>query len=396
MAVLYVTEQSKPPKFRSEEYSTYWSITGSAYTPPETVNTGVGRGSFLDAYFSLRVDANGVNYLECNLDIASLRDIRAFSGDGAQMSYIWDSMPIASETVLGAIKVGANLTIDSDGTLNAQAGEGSSATSWGEISGTISTQTDLWNQLQSKYSSGNTNIGTGATNYAAGNHTHSSYEPIITAGTTLQYYRGDKTWASLNTSVVAEGTNLYFTAGRAQGAITGGASTIVTSNLTASRVLYSNTSGKVAVSPITAVELSYLGGVTSAIQTQFNARPQKSVAESISALWNFGGGVRIDYNTTQGFTIQYSTSTNDLIFYNPSNEVVGRFQNAGNFLVSNDVNAQTFKITNSSGTVQYVIKYNAISTKLEFLNSSAVVIATLDTNGNFIAKGELTAFGSSL
>jgi hypothetical protein len=64
------------------------------------------------------------------------------------------------------------------------------------------------------YHAGNTNIGTGSTNYKAGNytptkaeveavltgaitsHTH-SYEPTITAGTTGQYWRGDKTWQTL-------------------------------------------------------------------------------------------------------------------------------------------------------------------------------------------------------
>ena len=39
-------------------------------------------------------------------------------------------------------------------------------------------------------------------------------EPTITAGTTLQYYRGDKTFQTLETSVVPEVTNLYFTASR--------------------------------------------------------------------------------------------------------------------------------------------------------------------------------------
>jgi len=39
-------------------------------------------------------------------------------------------------------------------------------------------------------------------------------EPTITAGTTAQYWRGDKTWQTLNTTAVAEGTNLYFTEGR--------------------------------------------------------------------------------------------------------------------------------------------------------------------------------------
>jgi hypothetical protein len=47
-------------------------------------------------------------------------------------------------------------------------------------------------------------------------------EPIIAAGTTAQYWRGDKTWQVLNTSVVPEGTNLYFLDSRVRAAIMSG------------------------------------------------------------------------------------------------------------------------------------------------------------------------------
>jgi hypothetical protein len=40
-------------------------------------------------------------------------------------------------------------------------------------------------------------------------------ENTITAGTTLQYYRGDKTWQTLNSAAVPELTNLYYTNARA-------------------------------------------------------------------------------------------------------------------------------------------------------------------------------------
>ena len=77
--------------------------------------------------------------------------------------------------------------------------------------------------------------------------------------------------ANDNTDNITEGaTNLFFTNARAQAAISGGASTIVTSNLIISRALVSDTSGKVAVSTVTSTELGYLSGVTSAIQTQLN------------------------------------------------------------------------------------------------------------------------------
>ncbi|BAQ88643.1 prophage MuMc02 [uncultured Mediterranean phage uvMED] len=57
-----------------------------------------------------------------------------------------------------------------------------------------------------------------------------------------------------------------------QATITGGATTITSSNLTASRALQSNGSGKVEVSDVTTTELGYLDGVTSAIQTQLDAK----------------------------------------------------------------------------------------------------------------------------
>jgi len=57
-----------------------------------------------------------------------------------------------------------------------------------------------------------------------------------------------------------------------QATVTGAATTITGSNLTASRALVSNGSGKVAVSAVTSTELGYLDGVTSAIQTQLNAK----------------------------------------------------------------------------------------------------------------------------
>lgn len=57
-----------------------------------------------------------------------------------------------------------------------------------------------------------------------------------------------------------------------QASITGGASTITSSNLTASRALVSDSSGKVAVSSITSTKLGYLTDVTSNIQAQINGK----------------------------------------------------------------------------------------------------------------------------
>ena len=56
-----------------------------------------------------------------------------------------------------------------------------------------------------------------------------------------------------------------------QATITGAATTIATDDLTVSRALTSNGSGKVEVSAVTSTELGYLDGVSSNIQTQLNA-----------------------------------------------------------------------------------------------------------------------------
>lgn len=56
-----------------------------------------------------------------------------------------------------------------------------------------------------------------------------------------------------------------------QDKITGGATTIVTSDLTVNRALVSNANGKVAVSSTTSTELGYLSGARSNLQTQIDA-----------------------------------------------------------------------------------------------------------------------------
>lgn len=60
-----------------------------------------------------------------------------------------------------------------------------------------------------------------------------------------------------------------------QATITGGATTIATSNLTVNKALISDASGKVGTSATSNTELGYLSGVTSAVQAQLNAKQGK-------------------------------------------------------------------------------------------------------------------------
>ena len=88
--------------------------------------------------------------------------------------------------------------------------------------------------------------------------------------------------------------------------ITGGASTITTSNLTANRVLISNASGKVAVSSVTSTELRYLDGVTSNIQTQLNNKVNENIVNvtllSGSSNWTSSTGAYYQDISVSGMT----------------------------------------------------------------------------------------------
>lgn len=85
-----------------------------------------------------------------------------------------------------------------------------------------------------------------------------------------------------------------------QATITGAATTITSSNLTASKALISNGSGKVAVSSVTDTELGYVSGVTSAIQTQITGIVRKAMINSISSGTYSSGGTNYIYPCSVG------------------------------------------------------------------------------------------------
>ena len=93
--------------------------------------------------------------------------------------------------------------------------------------------------------------------------------------------------------------------------ITGAATTIDTEDLTASRALISNSSGKVAVSAVTSTELGYLDGVSSNIQTQLNTKVTSSGVTSVATGTGLTGGTitstgTISLDTTLGAVGTYA------------------------------------------------------------------------------------------
>ena len=126
---------------------------------------------------------------------------------------------------------------------------------------------------------------------------------------------------------------LALTALGAQAAITGGATTITTADLTASRALSSDASGKVAVATTTLAKLNFVNGVTSAIQTQIDAKAPSSsptlTSLTTSGTITIGGG-------TSNWTVIAST-TNLTFAYGGVNKM--RLDSSGNITVVGNVTA---------------------------------------------------------
>lgn len=107
--------------------------------------------------------------------------------------------------------------------------------------------------------------------------TQSSTKPVTSGGiyTALQGKQSTLTFDDSPTSASnnpVKSGGVYAALSGKQGTITGAATSIASSDLTASRALVSDSSGKVAVSDVTSTELGYLDGVTSNVQTQLNGK----------------------------------------------------------------------------------------------------------------------------
>lgn len=112
---------------------------------------------------------------------------------------------------------------------------------------------------------------------AAASHEHSAIS--ITSGT-LPVVRGGTGVGELTSGsyLVGNGTGSVTLKTPAEvladvaTAITGGASSVMTDNLTASKVLVSDGSGKISASSVASTKVGYLSDVTSNIQAQLNAK----------------------------------------------------------------------------------------------------------------------------
>ncbi len=154
-----------------------------------------------------------------------------------------------------------------------------------------------------------------------------------------------------------------------QATVTGAATTITGSNLTANRALISNGSGKVAVSAVTSTELGYLDGVTSNVQTQIDGKANTSHTHNYAGSSSAGGSatsaVKLQTARSIGLGNDFTGSAN--------------FDGSGNITIS----AKHYNISINSGN-----KSNYPYHRFAYRGSKASPIASQynDTDAIFLIR----------
>jgi hypothetical protein len=164
-------------------------------------------------------------------------------------------------------------------------------------------------------------------------------------------------------------TNLGLAIGTdVQAHITGAATTITSANLTVSRALASDGSGKVAVSAVTATELGHLSGVTSAVQTQLGARqPLDATLTALAALDATGGVIAQTAADTfvkrsiAGTTNQITITNGDGVAGNPTAALAATLAVTSTIADDGTFSTGTYTPTPVGGNIKRIINGGAFT-----------------------------------
>lgn len=167
-----------------------------------------------------------------------------------------------------------------------------------------------------------------------------------------------------------------------QPTITGGASTITSNNLTVSRALVSDGSGKVAVSDITSTELGYLDGIKSNIQAQIDGKAASGHTHSYAGSSSVGGAATSanKLNTNAG-------DTNTPVYFNNGVPVActSLDLNTSGSSASCTGNAATATKLQTARTIG--LSTGAVGTATSFNGGSNITIPVTQVNEAYLSWG---------
>lgn len=169
-----------------------------------------------------------------------------------------------------------------------------------------------------------------------------------------------------------------------QATITGAATTIVSSDLTANRALVSGTLGKVEVSAVTNTELGYVSGVTSAIQTQFAGKLSATVTGAATGdiiYYNGTNWVNLPKGT-DGQTLRSSAAT--ILWDTPTINGIPIGGTAGQVLAKNS--GTDFDASWATLTVTSITDLTATAAELNVLDGAVISTAELNFLDNASAN----------
>ena len=163
--------------------------------------------------------------------------------------------------------------------------------------------------------------------------------------------------------------------------IAGAVSTITTGNLTASRAMVSDGSGKVAISDVTATELGYVDGVTSAIQTQIDSK-QATIT---------GAATTIDDTNLTASRAVVSDGSGKVAVSAVTSTEIGYLDGVSS-AIQTQINTTNTNVTdNSSRIAATVTETTAVETRR--VANIAGAVSTI-TTGNLTASKALVSDGS--
>jgi hypothetical protein len=227
----------------------------------------------------------------------------------------------------------------------------------------------------------------------------SGVSTLPSGGTTAQYLRGDRSWQTLNTTAVPEGTSLYYTDARARGAVSAGTGLSYNSTtgvFTSTITQYTDTQARAAFTAGAGINISGLGVISSTIIQYTDTMARNALSGGTGISYNaftgvitstisqytdpmaraaISAGTGLTYNSTTGVMASTITQYTDAM-------ARGAFSAGTAISISGaGVISYTGNPLTGSGTTNYLPKYtgaNSMGISQVFDNGSGVGIGTAD------------------